>query len=63
MPSSEDGTVTRFACWDRIVQKTADGKIRAFQPQASDAFVVTGDERIAMEKLDPQGFFSARLDQ
>ncbi len=38
-------------------------EIRAFQPQASDAFVVTGEERIAMEKLDPQGFFRARLDK
>ncbi len=38
-------------------------EIRAFQPQASDAFVIAGDERLAMEKLDPQGFFRARLDK
>src|SRR5579884_2097595 len=36
-------------------------EIRAFLPQASDAFVRQGDALTPMEKLDRQGFFSARV--
>jgi 1,4-alpha-glucan branching enzyme len=38
-------------------------EVRAFLPQASEASVVLGGVSVAMEKTDPQGFFTACLDR
>ncbi len=37
-------------------------EVRAFLPQAESAEVALGDERVAMERNHPQGFFVARMD-
>src|SRR5260370_27512230 len=37
-------------------------EVRAFLPQAESAEVILGDQRVAMERQHPQGFFGARMD-